>query len=350
VQTQGKSRIATKREGRHGALCIYRLEDKGGRGVNPNRRLVRFGTKLVDMLMARGLGAVRGDRNVEIVLATAFERVTASTEIRDPARYVEFLRSCFERTIYPIKEVKTNIDTADLAAKRFATLAETLASGVPSIPFETAVRLAIVADELASRPEPVESERRGGDVGLAFLISSGLSHSGPGRRGRLLWSIVRFSRSERALELGTAFGLSAMFILEAMRTYGRGMEHLSTVEQGLTEFTIAQETLKRYGNMVSCVYGSTNDVIPRLIDSRARFDFLFHDAGHSGDLYVSDFTAAEPALVPGTVVLFDDIRWDDPRFRAAPARTYEGWLEVVRHPRVRQAIEIGDSLGLLLLR
>jgi hypothetical protein len=50
----------------------------------------------------------------------------------------------------------------------------------------------------------------------------------------------------------------------------------------------------------------------------------------------------------GAVVLFDDIRWNVPKV-ARNLYTYEGWQAVVAYPRVRRAIEIDGSLGLLLM-
>lgn len=79
---------------------------------------------------------------------------------------------------------------------------------------------------------------------------------------------------------------------------------------------------------------------------------MFHDAGHSHEAYVNDFSQVSQALVPGAVVLFDDIRWEDERWelRSKPGNTYAGWKEVVSHSRVSYAVEIDGDLGLLLLR
>lgn len=79
-------------------------------------------------------------------------------------------------------------------------------------------------------------------------------------------------------------------------------------------------------------------------------DLLFHDAGHSGEAYVRDFAAALPFLAPGSVALFDDIRWFDPQLMTTDPKCYEGWMEVTRHPRVRRAGEIGSEMGIVLLR
>src|SRR5262249_8118252 len=100
---------------------------------------------------------------------------------------------------------------------------------------------------------------------------------------------------------------------------------------------------------VNCVLGSSQDVLKSLNSAGATFDFLFHDAVHSFDAYVSDFNAAEPMLASGAVCVIDDIRWDDERFHAGATRTYEGWRHIVAHPRVMIAAELDGSVGLVLL-
>jgi predicted O-methyltransferase YrrM len=81
-------------------------------------------------------------------------------------------------------------------------------------------------------------------------------------------------------------------------------------------------------------------------------DFLYHDGHHSCDAYIEDFAAYEPLMAPASIVLFDDIKWEQKRRGGSwkPARTYEGWREVVRHPRVHAAFDINDAYGLLLLK
>ena len=49
-------------------------------------------------------------------------------------------------------------------------------------------------------------------------------------------------------------------------------------------------------------------MLPRIVKSLKRVDFLFHDAGHSREDYVRDFDAVLPILAPGAVILIDDIR------------------------------------------
>jgi predicted O-methyltransferase YrrM len=72
---------------------------------------------------------------------------------------------------------------------------------------------------------------------------------------------------------------------------------------------------ERYGDMVSCHFGMTQDALPDLAGSLGQIDLLFHDAGHSRVEYLRDFNAVVGILSPSSVVLIDDIRWEDPRFR-----------------------------------
>jgi len=307
------------------------------------KRLVIKGANLV---ASQAEQAGRRGRHVEICLAAALQEPGALSKIRHPAAYLEFLRGSIEPMTCSVVDVRNELGENDAAQRRFETLVGILGSEVPPISFDTAQSIALVADRYRDLPGVVDYGNWVGDMGLLFSISSSF-----GRKGRILSAIVRFSRSERCLELGTAYGMSALFILAALKANGGGAAHLSTLEGLEPQFSLASGTLKdRYGDMVSCHFGMTQDALPGLARSLERIDFLFHDAGHSRDEYCRDFDAVIGILSPGSVALIDDIRWGDPRFSAEPADTYRGWREIVGHARVRRAVEIDKSLGLLLLR
>ena len=144
--------------------------------------------------------------------------------------------------------------------------------------------------------------------------------------------------------------MSALFILAALTTYAKS-GHLATVEGFEPQFSLSSSLLKRrYGETVACHFGKIAGVLPELLNSLGSIDFMFHDCGHSRDDYINDFNQVSKLLAPGAFVLFDDIRWEDPRFVKGEARTYEGWQAVVGHPRVSRAVEIDGVLGLLLIK
>lgn len=289
----------------------------------------------------------RDRRNLEIVLSAAMWEAGVLSAIRYPTAYVEFLRGCLDRGAHRVTEVKrdTKSDSAAVANKRFETLLEQLRKGLPAIEFSIAKEIALVADHGRGRFEPKQAGLWAGDIGLHFSISSTL-----GEKGRILFNVARLMRSERCLELGTAYGLSALFILSALRRFTT-CGHLTTIEGSEPQFSLASSMLnQQYGEMVSCRFGLSGSVLPEIANSLGKIDFMFHDCAHSREDYIRDFSNVVEILTPGAVVLFDDIRWENQRFSPGQSDTYQGWRQIIAHPRVEQAVEIDDQLGLLLMR
>ncbi len=289
-----------------------------------------------------GAASVRDTANLEIVLSSALAR--AGEEIQFPVAYLEFLRTCLEKKRFPITTVKKNRGGHDQdSRRRFASLLGAL-STLPAIEFAVATRLAGVADTFHNNPGKFQSNNWSGDIRAHFEMTSSFGH-----KGRILTAIIRFMRCSRCLELGTAYGMSALFLLEALAAQGRETR-LTTVEGSEMLYQIASRLLEsRFPGRVSCEYGWTSHVLPRLAGNLMPVDFMFHDAGHSRQDYVGDFQAALPSLATGAVVLFDDINWNDPRFSSTNPQCRQGWLEVVKHARVVWAVEIGQEMGLVLL-
>lgn len=285
---------------------------------------------------------IRDNANLDVVLPWALAK--AGEDIQFPLSYVEFLRSCLERKTYPITTVKSNRGgLGSEPTRRFGPLLDALAN-LPPLEFAVADKLAKIANAYSGDNRPLQSGNWVGDIRAHFEMSSSSGH-----RGRILATIIRFMRCQRCLELGTAYGMSAMFILEALSKQG-SHTHLTTVDGLELLYKIASEQLQgRYSDRIACEYGRTSAVLPRLAKSLEPVDFMFHDAGHSRKDYVEDFHAALPLLAPGAVVLFDDINWNDPRFAANNPQCHKGWLEVASHPKVRWAVEIGQEMGLILL-
>lgn len=289
----------------------------------------------------------REHSNVDIALSQILEQMKEPHQIHFPSAYVEFLRDCIEKKAYKIREIKTTNtpDSNALFLKRFSTLLEILPNNVPPIEFNTAKEIALIADSYRVISKPYEQGVWAADVNTHFSLSSSF-----GTKGRILNTVVRIMRSKKCLELGTAYGMSALFIIEALKSIGEATSHLTTVEGLELQFLLASKMLNtRYGDQVSCHLGFTEDVLPELVKSLGKIDFMFHDAAHSKEAYIRDFNLVLPILAPGSVVLIDDIRWDAGRFSTTNTRCYEGWMEIVSHPRVLRAIEINNIVGLLLL-
>jgi hypothetical protein len=312
--------------------------------MNIKRLVIDSFVKAVSAASETAERTARNRHNVDIVCSWALQKVNSRKDIRFPVDYVELLRSCIEKKWLKLQVIKTDSSsTSDSSTARFSGLVDALRQ-VPPIEFSIAEEIALIADGFRGNLQPIEGNGWAGDVRSTFEISSSF-----GTKGRILTTIVQFTRSDRCLELGTAYGMSALFILEALRARGTDA-HLTTLEGGELPFSLSSKILRdRYGNRVSCEFGWTQQALVKIARSVEALDFLFHDAGHSREDYVRDFHTLLPVLAPGAVVLIDDIRWEDSRFYQGNPRCYEGWIEVVNCPRVCRAVEINDTMGLLLL-
>jgi predicted O-methyltransferase YrrM len=260
--------------------------------------------------------------------------------LHDPVGFVAFVRACLRRLTCDVVKIKQPIGNPLGGNPRFSALLDAL-KDVPAIATPVAVALAGYWDRYGADRRSIGGSRWAADVGLAVRVSSC-----PPEKGRILGAIVRYMRSARGLELGTAYGMSAIYVLEAMPAKGE----LDTIELNEPQFSIASAALTaRYPGRVRVHQGQSHEVIPAVGLKEQSVDFLFHDAHHSMEAYIRDFHAALPYLATGAAVLFDDIRWEDRRFTRGPARTYDGWRAVVAHPRVTHAVEINHGLGLALL-
>lgn len=280
----------------------------------------------------------------EVILA-ALHADGALSGLHDPLALVNFMRDCIGPLGFSVREIKgAEEDLQSIESKRFVTLLSCLRSDVPPVDFSIAKEIGLIADKYRSLFIPLEHRLWAGDTALHFSVSSSF-----GRKGRLLFNIVRLSRSRECLELGTAYGLSALFISGSLRANGdRG--HLTTLEAEEPQFSLATTMLKeKYGDSITCIHGTTQDQLANIAKPLPGLDFVFHDAGHTLEDYTMDFNAFVGSLRRGAVVLIDDINWDDRRWSTGPTRTHEGWLEVVSHPRVKRAVEIDQELGLLLV-
>jgi predicted O-methyltransferase YrrM len=305
------------------------------------RNLVRDAVRLA---FAQRELVARDRRNVDLVLSVELGGKDGLSGIDYPVAYVDLLRSCLEKRSFPVREIRADSGPRDKRFNRLATALEILGDDPPPIPFTLAAEIGRVADRMAGLTEPAEIGTWVADRGLHFEVSSSL-----GRKGRLLFNLVRLTRPERCLELGTAYGMSALFTLGALRLLGEN-GHLTTIERYDPPFSLAAEMLTaRHGDRVACERGVLPDALHGLGDSVRDVSFMFHDASHRGENMVKDFEAALPRLAPGALVLIDDIRWVPMGSLTGPGDAYDGWRQIVAHPRVRYAVEIDDRLGLVLL-
>jgi predicted O-methyltransferase YrrM len=187
--------------------------------------------------------------------------------------------------------------------------------------------------------------------------------------GSFLQRIIHATRPAISLEIGIAFGVSTMFICEALREVG-SRKHIA-IDPGPV-YRPGTDSLDRCGlgllNLERCGFRDMVDfheapselVLPELLTRGQRIDFAFVDGWHTFDHCLLDFFYINRLLNPGGVVVFHDTRMPSirrvvryvanyPAYRVyaaaiPPRATFES-----QRRGVERAIALGLHLGRSLL-
>lgn len=201
-----------------------------------------------------------------------------------------------------------------------------------------------ISAEMIKRDDPHPSDRYD-------TVAEHFRGASSSRRKLSVWeALVRERQPKSILELGTAYGLSAVTMAMAQER-----PRIVTIDFFEPQASIGPQNIRTIiPEGVRCLTQDKNLALPALAAAGERFDYVFHDGGHTGDAYVKDFHTITPMLEPRSTYVIDDIAWDKTpeirKYTSESRRTcYEGWLEVVGDERVEGAL-VWKGVGILLLR
>lgn len=196
---------------------------------------------------------------------------------------------------------------------------------------------------------------RSGEVvaadGSRFPLTSHVSE----REGRFLQSLIREIRPRVSLEVGLAFGMSALFLCEELARVG-ARRHIVIDPFQSTEYrNVGLENLRRAGvrDLVDLREEPSYLELPRLAAQGVEIDFAFIDGMHTFDYALLDFFYVDRMLRSGGVVAFDDSNW--PALRKLVRyvlrnRSYRHRASLPKHLGLRKLLRrYGSPAGLLEL-
>jgi predicted O-methyltransferase YrrM len=132
----------------------------------------------------------------------------------------------------------------------------------------------------------------------------------PSDQGMAIYSLVRQTKSQRTLEVGMAYGLSALFACEAHADNNMGGVHTaidpkqSEVFESIGLLNIERAGLERnFRFFEACSF----EIMPQLLEQSESFDFIFIDGMHVFDFTLVDFFFADLLLRPNGYIMFDDL-------------------------------------------
>ncbi len=120
--------------------------------------------------------------------------------------------------------------------------------------------------------------------------------------GTLLKSLVITRNPEHVLEIGTAHGLSALYLIEGFHDFSN--QDLDTIDfdQGVSDST--QARMDRLGVPVNVHFGDAIEVFPKL---NKRYDLVFFDAQKNQYLPQLNSLIDLKLIGAGTVILADNV-------------------------------------------
>lgn len=128
--------------------------------------------------------------------------------------------------------------------------------------------------------------------------------------GQLLQTWLYEFRPKRVLEIGMAYGISSLFICDALTRIGAFSYQIVDPFQHTYWRSIGVANMKRAGFEGAFVLHvePSELCLPRLLGQQVRFDFAFVDGFHTFDHALVDFFYINRMLDVGGIVIFDDVQ------------------------------------------
>lgn len=130
--------------------------------------------------------------------------------------------------------------------------------------------------------------------------------------GSFLQKLIALHRPSVTIEVGLAFGVSALYICEALREENPDFRHYIVDPNQRTNWhNVGLKNLREAGFLNNIIFfeEKAEIALPKILEQGKLFDFAFIDGWHTFDHTLADFFFINKMLKPGGVVAFDDAQW-----------------------------------------
>jgi predicted O-methyltransferase YrrM len=162
---------------------------------------------------------------------------------------------------------------------------------------------------------------------LQSIVSSGSVVTEGGKRrtcdvgigqeeGEFLQEIIRRQRPQVSVEVGCAYGISSLYICEALREVNAAKHIIMDPWQhGSSWQGIGIANLKRagYADIIDFHEVPSYQYLSRLTEEHVKIDFAFIDGYHKFDYVLVDFFLIDKLLKPDGIVVLDDFTYPEIR-------------------------------------
>lgn len=156
----------------------------------------------------------------------------------------------------------------------------------------------------------------------------------PPRYARMLYRLVKFRKPSVLLELGTSFGISALY-----QSLGSPGSKLYTLEGCPATAAVARENFKTFPQCnIELIEGMFDETLPVLLKRCGAIDYVLIDGHHRLDATLRYVEMVLPYLSDDATIVVDDINWS--------AEMKQAWQQLKSDQRFTQSIDV-FMMGLL---
>lgn len=157
------------------------------------------------------------------------------------------------------------------------------------------------------------------------------------RHGRLLFRLTNYFKPEYVLELGTSLGIGTAYMAK-----GAPQAKVISIEGSPQTAANAASNLQQLGiTNVQIVTGNFDTMLPEIISTLPRLDFVFFDGNHAKEPTLRYFELCLKKADSNTVFIFHDIHWS--------AQMKEAWQTIQQHNAVKATADLYFS-GLVFFK
>jgi predicted O-methyltransferase YrrM len=158
--------------------------------------------------------------------------------------------------------------------------------------------------------------------------------------GDFFYWLVLNKRPSIIVEIGTAFGVSGMYLLSGLKKIKKGQ--LFTFEVNKEWANIAIKNLESIGSQFSLTIGKFEENFDNIFLPKDNIDIAFIDGVHVGEVVHKQIAILRQNMHDESLIILDDINF------SSEMKSY--WKGLAIDSKVKASVEIGGRIGIIELR
>lgn len=183
------------------------------------------------------------------------------------------------------------------------------------------------------------SATKSGEYKIKFRQLRSIAKRSSVRRkyGQLLHRLAEHSNATEILEIGTALGISSIYISTAVPN-----SRITTIEGCAMISEVAEKNFRKAGtNNVELVVGNFDIHLEKVLENINKLDFAFLDGNHKKEATLNYFEKIQSKCHADSILVIDDIHWS--------RGMQQAWEEIKKNEKVSITIDL-FQLGIVLFK